>query len=111
MEFSEQVTELGRELSRLNAKITLRRGIPLIGLEAGEHDVQRLIYWTFLKCFWNEELGEGISNLVNFDWYHPRYASRHTEQEVLGWCREESLDLVHLDVIESGISIRARRSG
>jgi SAM-dependent methyltransferase/uncharacterized protein YbaR (Trm112 family) len=109
MAFSEQVTELGRELSRLEAKVTLRDGIPLLGLEAGEHDVQRLIYWTFFKCFWNEELGEGISNLVNFDWYHPPYASRHTEDEVLGWCRDAGLEMVHLDVIESGISIRARR--
>ncbi len=111
MSFSEQVTELGRELSRLDAKVTLRDGIPLLGLDPGEHDVQRLIYWTFFKCFWNEELGEGISNLVNFDWYHPPYASRHTEDEVLLWCRHADLEVVHLDVIESGISVRARRRG
>jgi SAM-dependent methyltransferase/uncharacterized protein YbaR (Trm112 family) len=111
MSFSEQVTELGRELSRLDAKVTLRDGIPLLGLEPGEHDVQRLIYWTFFKCFWNEELGEGISNLVNFDWYHPPYASRHTEDEVLGWCRDADLEIIHLDVIESGISVRAARRG
>jgi hypothetical protein len=111
MEFSEQVTELGRELSRLKATVTLERGIPLLGLEPGEHDVQRLIYWTFFKCFWNEELGEGVSNLVNFDWYHPPYASRHTEEELLGWCRDAGLEILHLNVIESGISIRARRTG
>lgn len=109
MEFSEQVTELGRELSSLKATVTLRRGVPLLGLEPGEHDVQRLIYWTFFKCFWNEELGEGVSNLVNFDWYHPPYASRHTEDELLDWCRDAGLDVVHLDVIESGMSLRARR--
>ena len=111
MEFSEQVTELGRELSRLNATVTLEQGIPLLGLEPGEHDVQRLIYWTFFKCFWNEDLGEGVSNLVNFDWYRPPYASRHTEEELLGWCRDADLEVIHLDVIESGISIRARRLG
>jgi hypothetical protein len=105
------VTELGRELSHLNAKITLEKGIPLLGLPAGEHDVQRLIYWTFFKCFWNEDLGQGISDLVNFDWYHPPYASRHTEEEVLGWCQEDGLEPIHVDVIESGISVRARRAG
>lgn len=110
MEFSEQVTELARELSGVNAKITLRQGIPLLGLEPGEHDVQRLIYWTFFKCFWNEELGEGVSALVNFDWYHPPYASRHTEEELMGWCRAAGLEIVHINVIESGISLRARRS-
>jgi SAM-dependent methyltransferase/uncharacterized protein YbaR (Trm112 family) len=111
MAFAEQVTELGRELSRLDTTITLRDGIPLLGLQPGQHDVQRLIYWTFFKCFWNEELGEGVSNLVNFDWYHPRYASRHTEEEVLGWCRDAQLEVIHLDVIESGISVRAHRTG
>ena len=110
MEFSEQVTELGRALSELAASVTLERGIPLLGLEPGEHDVQRLVYWTFFKCFWNDELGQGVSDLVNFDWYHPPYASRHTEEEVLGWCRDAGLEVVHLDVIESGISLRARRS-
>ena len=109
MAFSEQVTELGRELSHLNATVTLEKGIPLLGLEPGEHDVQRLIYWTFFKCFWNEELGQGISDLINFDWYHPPYASRHTEEEVLGWCRDLKLEPIHVDLIESGISVRARR--
>lgn len=109
MEFSEQVSELGRELSHLNATVRLERGIPLLGLEPGEHDVQRLIYWSFFKCFWNEELGQGISDLVNFDWYHPPYASRHTEDEVLGWCRDAGLEPIHVQVIESGISLRARR--
>jgi len=28
-------------------------------------------------------------------------------EEVLGWCDEDGLEVVHLDVIESGISVRA----
>ena len=110
MEFSRGVTELGRRLSELGATITLERGIPLLGIEPGEHDVQRLIYWHFFKAFWNEELGEEWSDLVNFDWYHPPYASRHTKEEVLGWCRDAGLEVLHLDVIESGISVRAERA-
>jgi SAM-dependent methyltransferase len=107
LEFSEQITELGRQLSHLDATITLERGIPLLGIEPGEHDVQRLIYWTMLKCFWHEELGEHHSVMVNFDWYHPPFASRHTREEVLGWCSEAGLEVAHLDVMESGISVRA----
>ncbi len=109
VEVAEQFTELGRELSHLNATITLERGIPLLGIDAGEHDVQRLIYWHFLKCFWNDELGYDQSVLCNLDWYHPPYASRHTPDEVAGWCTEAGLDVVHLDVGDSGISVRARR--
>lgn len=109
MELSEQITELGRELSELDAKVTLKRGVPLLGIDPGEHDVQRLIYWAMLKCFWNEDLGWRQSVLVNFDWYSPVFASRHTPEEVAGWCDDADLEIVHTDVIESGISIRAVR--
>jgi SAM-dependent methyltransferase/uncharacterized protein YbaR (Trm112 family) len=109
LELSEQLTELGRELSRTGARVTLERGVPLLGIEPGEHDVQRLIYWTMLKCFWNEELGWHQSVMVNYDWYSPVFRSRHTEEEVLGWCREADLAVEHLNVIESGISVRASR--
>ena len=109
MEFSRQVTELGRELSALDAKVILKEGVPLLGIEPGEHDVQRLIYWTFLKCFWSDQFSEGLNALVNFDWYHPPHASRHTEDEVRGWCADAGLEVEHVDVSESGISVLARR--
>ncbi|MGH2923099.1 MAG: class I SAM-dependent methyltransferase [Solirubrobacterales bacterium] len=109
MEFSEQVTELGRELSRLGATVNLEKGVPLLGIDPGEHDVQRLIHWTFLKCFWNDDFSEHLNALVNFDWYHPPYASRHTPDEVRGWCERAGLGVEHLDVSESGISVLARR--
>jgi SAM-dependent methyltransferase len=109
LELSEQITELGRELSRLGATVELERGVPLLGIEPGKHDVQRLIYWTMLKCFWNEDLGWHQSVMINYDWYSPVYRSRHTEEEVLAWCRDAGLEVVKLDVIESGISVRAAR--
>ncbi len=109
LELSEQLTELGRELSHTGAKVTLERGVPLLGIEPGEHDVQRLIYWTMLKCFWNEDFGWHQSVMVNYDWYSPVFRSRHTEEEVLGWCADAGLEVEHLDVIESGISVRASR--
>jgi SAM-dependent methyltransferase/uncharacterized protein YbaR (Trm112 family) len=110
MEVSAQMSELGRELSRLGATITLERGVPLLGIEPGEHDVQRLIYWHFLKCFWNEDFSPNLNDLVNFDWYHPPYASRHTEEEVRGWCDELGLTVEHLDNGDAGISVRTRKA-
>jgi SAM-dependent methyltransferase/uncharacterized protein YbaR (Trm112 family) len=84
----EGITELGRELSRLNAKITLTQPIPVLGIPAGTHDVQRLLYYNFLKCFWNEAFDFETNNMVNFDWYHPHNAWQHTEDEVESWLRE-----------------------
>ena len=107
LEFSHAMTQLGRALSTLDVNVTIPNDIPLLGIEAGEHDVQRLIYWHFLKCFWNEEFSENLNDLVNFDWYHPQYASRHTPDEVLEWCRQAGLDSRRLDVGDSGISVLA----
>lgn len=84
----EGLTELGRELSRLNAKITLEKPIPVLGIPAGTHDVQRLMYYNFVKCFWNEAFDYETNNMVNFDWYHPHNAWQHSQDEVEGWLRD-----------------------
>lgn len=84
----EGLTELGRELSRLNAKITLEKPIPVLGIPAGTHDVQRLVYYNWVKCFWNEAFDYETNNMVNFDWYHPHNAWQHTQGEVEGWLRD-----------------------
>ena len=84
----EPLTELGRELSRLDAKITLTRPIPILGIPAGTHNVQRLLYYNFLKCFWNEAFDWETNNMVNFDWYHPHHAWQQTEEEVGRWLEE-----------------------
>ena len=102
----EGITELGRELSRLNATITLSRPIEILGIAAGTHDVQRLIYYTFLKCFWNDAFDFETNNMVNFDWYHPHDAWQHTEDEVRGWLDELGVrEYQFNDANPNGISV------
>jgi len=84
----EAITDLGRELSRIDAEITLEKPIPVLGIPAGTHKVQRLIYYNFLKCFWNDAFDYETNNMVNFDWYHPHNAWQHTEEEVAGWLED-----------------------
>jgi SAM-dependent methyltransferase len=78
---SEQLAELGRRLSDLNISFE-SPDIPALGIKGGTYDVQRFIYWNFLKCFWNPELGKETSVVTNFDWYSPSNARRFSEQEV-----------------------------
>jgi hypothetical protein len=78
---SEQLAELGRRLSALNVEIDVPE-IPELGIKGGIYDIQRFIYWNFLKCFWNAELGAETSILTNFDWYSPSNARRFSEAEV-----------------------------
>ena len=84
----ESLTELGRELSRLDATVTLTKPIEVLGIPAGTHNIQRLIYYGFVKCFWNEAFDFETNNMVNFDWYHPHDAWQHTVEEVEGWLHE-----------------------
>lgn len=79
-DFSKQLTQLGKTLSDLNIKFDCP-DIPMLGIKRGNYDIQRFIYWNFLKCFWNEELGFEISYGTNYDWYAPSNAKRYSEQE------------------------------
>ena len=77
---SEQLTELGKKLSELKIEIDVPE-IPLLGIKSGKIDLQRFIYWNFLKCFWNEELGKTTSVSTNYDWYSPSNAFRYNKDE------------------------------
>jgi ubiquinone/menaquinone biosynthesis C-methylase UbiE len=78
---SEQLTELGKRLSALDVAFDCP-DIPELGIKGGRYDIQRFIYWNFLKCFWNEELGIETSVVTNFDWYSLSNARRFSEKEV-----------------------------
>lgn len=78
--FSEQLTELGKRLSDLKVSFE-SPDIPLLGIKGGTYDIQRFIYWNFLKCFWKEDWGFDLSKSTNFDWYAPSNAKRFSEAE------------------------------
>ena len=104
------LTRLGESLANLHTEVTITEDVPLLGIPAGRYDVQRLIYWFFTKCFWNPAFTFEENNHVNFDWYHPRYAHRHTAEEIRRWCDESRLSITRLDEQESGFTVRAVRS-
>lgn len=81
----EAFTNFGHELSKLNAKITLDKPIDVLEIPAGTYDLQRLIHYYFMKCFWNDAFDYETNNMVNFDWYHPAFAWQHREEEVRAW--------------------------
>jgi SAM-dependent methyltransferase len=102
----EPLSELGRELDRLNATITLSKPINVLGIPAGTHNIQRLIYYGFLKCFWNDAFDFETNNMVNFDWYHPYHAWQHTDKEVKGWLEELGVEQYQFNEANpNGISV------
>jgi arsenite methyltransferase len=103
------LTELAKALSDLRVDVTVPADVPVLGIAKGTYDVQRLLYWHFAKLFWNDDLAFEENLHLNFDWYRPRFAHRQTEEDVRTWCDEESLAIEHIDVQESGITVRARK--
>ena len=100
----------GVSCRRLNVKVSLAKPIPILGIPAGVHDVQRLLYYNFLKCFWNDAFDYETNNMINFDWYHPHYAWQHTREEVEGWLR--AMDVVEYafhDANPNGISVLLKK--
>lgn len=108
MEQCRQITEFGRALSEAGLKVMVPK-VDLLGVEAGEYDVQRLIYHCFAKCYWNPDVSHEENVLVNYDWYHPQIATRHTLSEVEGWFKAAGLDIQHRCVDFYGITVRGKK--
>jgi SAM-dependent methyltransferase len=105
----EPLTLFAKELSRQNIKIKITEDIPLLEMPKGKYDLQRFLYWHVMKFHWNEALNFDENNHVNFDWYRPFYAHRHTPDEIKKWLKELKLAPVHFNIGDSGISVIARK--
>jgi 2-polyprenyl-3-methyl-5-hydroxy-6-metoxy-1,4-benzoquinol methylase len=103
-----EITAFGKALSEHAGKVRVP-AVPILGIEAGEYDVQRLIYHFFAKCFWNDELRFDDNVVVNYDWYHPQDCTRHTVEEVRDWFAQAGLQIVHETVDHYGITVRGRQ--
>jgi len=93
MKVCRRIADFGKKLSTANAEIEID-DIPEIGIVKGRYAIQRLIYYFFMKCYWNPNLSDEENAVINHDWYHPQNCSRHTMEEVLNWFHEERLSVV-----------------
>ena len=76
---------------------------------AGQTTVQRLFYWHIAKAFYDNNLSFEEMNHINFDWYAPANATRHTPKEIQEWCKEASLFIEREVVENAGITIIAKK--
>lgn len=105
---SEQLTKLGKALSDITINVDIP-DIPLLGIKGGKQDLQRFIYWNFLKCFWNENLGYDTSLITNYDWYSPSNAKRYSESEFIELIEKNSLLIEHFHSEEACYSGRFKK--
>jgi len=103
-----QFSAFGEALARLDIQVEVP-AVDLLQIPAGKIDLQRLIYYYFMKCFWRKSFTQEANTLTNLDWYMPTNASRHTLDEVLGWVSSAQLSVVWQHVDGSGVTVRARK--
>jgi arsenite methyltransferase len=103
------LTKLGIALGRLGATLDVPEDVPMLGIKAGKIDVQRFFYWNVLKAFYRPEMTEDEMHHINFDWYAPANAHRHTEAEIREWCARGGFEIEREIVEDAGITVVARR--
>lgn len=91
-QFSDQLTELGKRLTELNVKFECP-DIPALGIKGGEYDIQRFIYWNFIKCFYHPKWTKQENDACNFDWYSPSNAERYSPEEFKKWAYDLNLKI------------------
>lgn len=104
-EMSEQLTELGKRLNDLKISFDAP-DIPALGIKGGRYDIQRFLYWNFIKCFWSEDLGRETSIVINYDWYSPSNARRYSKKEVIDLIENNGLSIAHFHQEEACYSGR-----
>jgi arsenite methyltransferase len=105
------LSRLGQVLGDLDITIDVPENIELLEIPAGPINLQRLFYWHVFKIFYQPELTLQEMNHVNFDWYAPLNAHRHTPEELREWCKSLGLHIEHEFLEEAGISLIAKKAG
>ena len=107
-EMSAQLTELGKRLSELDVKFE-SPDIPALGIKGGTYDIQRFIYWNFLKCFWREDWGKEMCDATNFDWYAPSNAKRYSKEDFEKMIFENKMEIISFHEEEACYSGRFKK--
>ncbi|WP_207000511.1 class I SAM-dependent methyltransferase [Trinickia mobilis] len=104
------LTKLGIQLGELNVEVDITEPIEVLGIPAGKINLQRLFYWHIFKAYYRPEWSFDEMQHVNFDWYAPKNAHRHTFDEIERWCSDANLEIERADHEElAGYSIIARK--
>ncbi len=105
----EPLTKLGCALGDLNQEIEIPEDIPILGIPAGKHDLQRLFYYYVVKLFYNPDLPFTRANLANFNAYYPQHILFTDPKDVEAYCTDSGLQIEEMYTEGNGISIIAMK--
>lgn len=104
------LTKLGAALGSLGVTVQVPERVELLGIPSGPIDIQRLFYWHVWKAYYRSDFSLDEMNHINFDWFTPKYAHRHSEEEVNSWCADLGLIIQNIQIEDAGITVLATRS-
>ncbi|MCK5717320.1 MAG: class I SAM-dependent methyltransferase [Thiomargarita sp.] len=103
------LTKLGIALGELNIELEVPEDIPVLGIKRGKIDLQRFFYWNMCKMYYRPELSFDEMLITNYDWFSPLNCHRHTPDEIKAYCAQADLNIEHMNIQESGITVVARK--
>jgi len=103
------LTKLGKLIGDLNIEIDVDEDIKLLKIPKGKHNLQRLLYWFFLKMYYDENFTIEEMNFTNFDWFRPLNCYRFTTEEIDEWIEETNLKKIRFVTEEAGITVVAKK--
>lgn len=104
------LTKLGQLLGELDIEIDVPENIDLLEIPAGKINLQRLFYWHVMKMYYRDDMTLDEMNHINYDWYTPANAHRHTLEEVQGWYQECGLKIIRQNEQEAGLTLIGQKS-
>ena len=103
----KSLSKLGIALGEIDVELEIPDDIPFLGIKKGKQNLQRFFYWNICKLYYRAEYSLDEMNHINFDWFRPLNCHRHTEEEVRDYCHKAHLDIEHMNIQPSGITVVA----
>lgn len=104
------MTEIGKILHEMDVLVDIPNDPEAFGTISGsKQTLQRFIYFTVMKCFWNPTFSFEKCKEFNHDWYS--YPKHHTVsfEEAATWFKDNSLSIEHFDVNPSNVNLLGRK--
>ncbi len=101
------LTRLGEALGKMKVELEIEEEVPILGIPAGKIDIQRFLYWYFIKAYYRPDWSLEEMNHINFDWFRPKNCHRQTPEQVANWVEQCGMRILKLDVEQAGITVVA----
>jgi SAM-dependent methyltransferase len=105
-EISDAMTQIGKTLYEMNVELDIPDDSNAFGAISGtKMNIQRFLYYTVMKCFWNPSFSFEKCREFNHDWYS--YPKHHTVtfEEAATWYKNNGLAIEHFDINPSNVNL------